>query len=173
MPPSLAANANNIAESLAGRVILDPGLTVERWFAVFPEKFPFNGLCGYRFLAPLANCQFIGNSTRIWLHYYPDLAIRGYSGSMGAAHFMEEYASFGVWGLALAGVLATVVIAVAAAVTSRLGFPAMFALNFPFIMALSSTGLHTTILSGGWAVVLLSSLVWPSARRVSTAAQAA
>lgn len=166
-PPAntIASNTNAIVESLAGRVILDPGLMVERWFAVFPETFPFNGMCGYRFLARFAGCDFVGNSTRTWLHYYPDLAEKGYSGSMGAAHFMEEYASFGAWGLVLAGVLASVVVAVAAVMTTHLGFAALVALNFPFIMALSSTGLHTTILSGGWAAVLLLSLAWPSTSR--------
>lgn len=170
--PTLSANATNIAESLAGRVLLDPGLMVERWFAVFPETFAFNGLCGYRFLAPFAGCDFVGNSTRTWLHYYPDLVERGYSGSMGAAHFMEEYASFGTIGLALAGALATVAIAVAAAMSSRLGFPALVALNTPFIMALSSTGLHTTILSGGWAAVLLLSFAWPNESRIDIRARA-
>lgn len=167
--PTLSENAATIAESLAGRVILDPGLMVERWFAVFPEVFPFNGMCGYRFLAPIFDCEYVGNSTRTWLHYYPQLAERGYSGSMGAAHFMEEYASFGTWGLVLAGALATVVVAIAAAMTSHLGFAALVALNFPFLMALSSTGLHTTILSGGWAAVLLLSLAWPNEYRRSIA----
>ena len=170
-PPTLTENATSIAESLVVRVLLDPGLMVEQWFAVFPETFPFNGLCGYRFLAPLVGCDFVGNSTRTWLHYYPDLAEKGYSGSMGAAHFMEEYASFGAWGLVLAGILASVVIALAAFMSSHLGFAALVALNFPFIMALSSTGLHTTVLSGGWATVLLLSLAWPSASLRDTPAR--
>jgi len=157
---ALKAAAPDIIDSLAVRVVVSPGMVVSQWFDVFPSVLPFNGLCGYRFLAPLAGCAHVENAKNVWLHYNPDLIALGYQGSMGAAHFMEEYANFGAAGLAISALLLVGVLAVVSVLSAHVGLAGMVALNFAFIMALSSTGLHTTLLSGGWALMLLCSMLW-------------
>ena len=160
-PDEVAAEVVSI---VAWRVLVDPGLSVNQWFDAFPSVFPFTGGCSYRFLAPILGCDLIEASEVIWRHYYPALAEKGYNGSSGAAHFMEEYAAFGVAGLPLASVLVIVALFGAALVSSRSGIPLLVAMNLPFVFALSSTGLHTTMLSGGWAFALMLVALLPMSR---------
>lgn len=153
--------AIEVVSLVAWRVLVDPGLSVNLWFEAFPDSYPFTGGCSYRFLAPVLGCQQVEASKIVWRHYYPDLEAKGYDGSSGAAHFMEEYAAFGIVGLPVASLLVVVALLGAAFVSSRSGIPLLVAMNMPFVFALSSTGLHTTMLSGGWAFALMMVALMP------------
>lgn len=147
--------------TLFNRIFLVPGETVSVWLEAFHEGvFPFEHGCGYRFLAAFLKCPFVNNSELIWHYVYKDTLLdQGISGTMNAAHFAEEYANFGTPGIVLSSLLVVSVIFVAVAVTSRLGSNLSFAVNLPFVATLTSTALHTTLLSGGWAAMLVLSFV--------------
>jgi hypothetical protein len=164
--PSAGEIADAAYDSLSKRVLFLPGEVVSRWFKTFPDKIPYEHGCGYRFAAPLLHCTFVDNSLTLYALWYPDYVKRGYHGSMNAAHFAEEYANFGPSGLFLAGFLAAGALAVAATATSRAGLVGAVILNLPYIAALGSTALHTTLLSGGWALMMILVFVLFSSRRL-------
>lgn len=154
-PPAV----EKLAKSLGKRALLVPGEVVAEWFEIFPAKVPFEYGCGYRFLAPLVGCEFQQNARLVYEIQYPDRAAQGILGNKNAAHFMEEYANFGVPGLFLAGVLAAAAICVAALLMINISLPAFLSVNAVFLLMLASTALHTTLLSGGWFVAMITSAV--------------
>lgn len=148
-----------LAKSLGRRTLLVPGQVVAEWFEIFPAKVPFEYGCGYRFLAPLVGCDFQQNARLVYEIQYPDRAAQGILGNRNAAHFMEEYANFGVPGLFLAGALASAAICVATLLMINISLPAFLSLNAVFLLMLASTALHTTLLSGGWFMAMITSAV--------------
>jgi hypothetical protein len=148
-----------IGAGLAHRILLTPGEAVTQWFDAFPAVYPFEHGCGYRFAAPALGCRFVNNADLIYLHTSPEYVSQGLRGEMNAAHFAEEYANFGLAGLALSAFLAAFVILIAAVLTAGLGAEIALSINAPFIVILTSTALHTTLLSGGWAAAIALSLV--------------
>jgi hypothetical protein len=154
---SVSVFNSNLITGLANRILSIPGSTAASWFEAFPSIFPFEYGCGYRFIAALRQCTFINNSEIMFNLTSPELTKIGIFGTMNAAHFVEDYANFGDAGLILAAGLTVLCIGGASIASARLGMAAGVAINFPFIAMLSSTALHTTILSGGWlAMILLS-----------------
>jgi|APCry1669192522_1035417.scaffolds.fasta_scaffold03480_3 hypothetical protein len=165
-PEKLSEVAAITTTSLFDRIFLLPGNVVTQWFATFPQKMGYEKGCGYRFVAPLLGCEFINNPERLYALYYPEQYGAGVHGTYNAAHFAEEYANFGPIGLALSGILAAFALAAASIATSRAGLPAAVSLNFPPIMALTSVALHTTLLTGGWMMLLLLTyLLYPPSGR--------
>jgi hypothetical protein len=158
-PGSQTTSHKNIGAGLAHRLFLTPGEVVANWFDAFPATYPFEHGCGYRLAAPLLGCDFVNNADLMYVHLAPSYVAKGLKGEMNAAHFAEEYANFGAAGLAFATLLATCVILVAAVLTAGLGFEIALAINAPFIITLTSSALHTTLLSGGWAAAIALSLV--------------
>lgn len=150
-----AAPAPPAPMRLFNRVALGPGLSVYKWLEAFPAVMPHDYGCGYRFVAPLIGCEFKPYSTILHQYYYPQFMAQGVVGSLNAAHFATEYAGFGRVGLVMAGVLAVATLYFAAFMSASLPASVVVALNFPFIMALSSTSLHTTLASGGWGLMLV------------------
>lgn len=148
-----------LAKSLSRRALLVPGEVVSEWFEIFPAKVPFEYGCGYRFLAPLVGCKFQQNARLVYKIHYPDRAAQGILGNKNAAHFMEEYANFGVPGLFLAGMLAAAAICIATLLMINVSLPAFLSVNAVFLMMLASTALHTTFLSGGWFMAMITSAV--------------
>ncbi len=148
-----------IGAGLIHRILLVPGETVVEWFDAFPAAYPFEHGCGYRFAAPALGCDFVNNSQLVYLYAAPDYVAKGLKGARNAAHFAEEYANFGPAGLALSPFLAALAILLASALTSVLGFEMALPVNAPFILALTSSALHTTLLSGGWAAAIALSLI--------------
>jgi hypothetical protein len=152
-PPAV----EKLAKSLGKRALLVPGQVVAEWFEIFPAKVPFEYGCGYRFLAPLVGCDFQQNARLVYEIQYPDRAAQGILGNKNAAHFMEDYANFGVPGLFLAGVFAAAAICVATLLMINISLPAFLSLNAVFLLMLASTALHTTLLSGGWFMAMITS----------------
>jgi hypothetical protein len=148
-----------IGAGLAHRILLTPGEAVVDWFDTFPANHPFEHGCGYRFAAPALGCRFVNNADLIYLQTSPEYASQGLKGERNAAHFSEEYANFGPAGLALSAFLAALVILIAAVLTAGLGAEIALSINAPFIVILTSTALHTTLLSGGWAAAIALSLI--------------
>lgn len=156
-PTRKGGNPQKLAKSLVRRVLLVPGEVVAEWFDIFPAKVPFVYGCGYRFLAPLIGCEFKQNARLVYAIQYPDRAAQGIFGNRNAAHFMEEYANFGISGLFLAGVLAAGAIGVATLLMINVSLSAFLSLNTVFLLMLASTALHTTLLSGGWFMAMIIS----------------
>lgn len=154
-----APTVDRLTGSLIRRALFVPGQVVAEWFEIFPEKVAFERGCGYRFMAPILGCEFRQNARLVYAIQYPDRAAQGILGNKNAAHFMEEYANFGLPGLFLAGALAASIMGVATLFTSTVNLPAFLALNLTFILMMTSTALHTTLLSGGWLVAILTSAV--------------
>ncbi|WP_159947175.1 hypothetical protein [Rhizobium sp. 18065] len=154
-----ASFAERLARALARRALIVPGQVVAEWFETFPEKVPFEQGCGYRFLAPIVGCKFEQNARLVYAIQYPDRVAQGIQGSKNAAHFMEEYANFGIPGLLLAGALAAVAISLATLLMSKVSLPAFLSINLIFILMITSTALHTTLLSGGWLMAMITSAV--------------
>ncbi|UJW76421.1 hypothetical protein [Rhizobium sp. SL42] len=152
-----APAAERLARALVRRAFLVPGQVVAEWFEIFPAKVPFEQGCGYRFLAPIVGCKFEQNARLVYAIQYPDRVAQGIRGSKNAAHFMEEYANFGLPGLFLAGALAAMVISVATLLMSKVSRPAFLSINLIFILMMASTALHTTLLSGGWLMAMITS----------------
>ncbi len=148
-----------LIRSLSRRALLVPGKVVAEWFEIFPAKVPFEYGCGYRFLAPLVGCEFQQNARLVYEVKYPDRAAQGILGNKNAAHFMEEYANYGVPGLFLAGVLAAAAICFATLLMINISLPAFLSVNAVFLLMLASTALHTTLLSGGWFMAMITSAV--------------
>lgn len=161
---SMTEKIERSLQGITRRVLFVPGSVVAKWFRVFPSVFPYEYGCGYRFLSPLVGCTFKPNALIVYAHYYPERVEKGLQGSMNASHFAEEYANFGPPGLLLSGFLIAGVLAAAALASARAGLAAAVSVNFPFIMAISSTALHTTLLSGGWGLTLLLTVMFYSLR---------
>ena len=159
--------ATIVLTSLADRVLWVPGRVVSDWLNAFPTVFPFEHGCGYRFLSVVLRCDFINNSVLMYRHYFPENVSQGLVGTYNAAHFAEEYANFGPFGLIVSATLASVVLFAAAWITAGRDTATVVAINFPFIASLSSSALHTTLLSGGWfAMVALSLILLPGLERM-------
>ena len=68
----------------------------------------------------------------------------------------------------LAAFLAAFTLLVAAVLTAGLGTEIAISINVPFILALTSSALHTTLLSGGWAAAIALSLILLNRGRVQS-----
>ena len=148
-----------IGAGLIHRILLVPGETVVEWFDAFPAAFPFEHGCGYRFVAPALGCDFVNNSQLVYLYAAPDYVAKGLKGERSGP-FRRGNANFGPAGLALSSFLAALGhSAGTSALTSILGFEMALPVNAPFILALTSSALHTTLLSGGWAAAIALSLI--------------
>jgi hypothetical protein len=154
-----APPAEKLAGSLVRRALLVPGQVVAEWFEIFPTTVTFKWGCGYRFLAPIVGCKFERNARLVYAIQFPDRAAQGILGNKNAAHFMEEYANFGVPGLFLAGALAALAVSVATVLMCKISLSAFLSINLIFILMLTSTALHTTLLSGGWFMAMITSAV--------------
>ena len=144
--------------SLAQRILVTPGQVVSDWLNAFPAMYPFEHGCGYRFLSSMLGCDFVNNSVLMFQHYFPENVARGLHGTYNAAHFAEDYANFGPPGLILSGLLAAGVLFAAAWAGAGRETATIVAINFPSIASLSSSALQTTLVSGGWIVMVALSL---------------
>lgn len=145
----------NSMAGLADRVLFVPGEVVSQWFGAFPAPFAYENGCGYRFVAVLRHCEFINNPIRMYKYTNDDLVKEGVVGTLNGAHFAEEYANFGPAGLVLSSLLVSLVLAIIARVLVRTPMLLFYGANFGFLLMLSSSALHTTLLSGGWSLMIL------------------
>ncbi|VVE20234.1 hypothetical protein PEP31012_03111 [Pandoraea eparura] len=156
-----------VVAAMGDRIFLVPGRVVSQWFDAFPSTFSYEMGCGYRFVARLRSCQFINNTVRMYELTNPDLVNQGIVGTLNAAHFAEDYANFGILGVVLAGMLAVTVLGVVAGLLAEVGLPLFIVLNAPFVLTLSSSALHTAILSGGWLLMVLLAMLFRQAPKTN------
>jgi hypothetical protein len=154
LPSEAVAKMLALAKSAGDRVIMVPGRVVGQWFDLIPEEIPYAKGCGYRFLAPILGCTHKNMPMIIYKQLYPELSQEGIVGTINAASFMEDYSNFGLPGLILAGIILAVVL-------SMIGWALQenqtieLALNIVPVLYLSSVSLTTTLLSGGWVLIIL------------------
>ncbi|MBR0801698.1 hypothetical protein JQ615_40855 [Bradyrhizobium jicamae] len=151
--------ATVVVTSLAQRILVTPGQVVSDWLNAFPAIYPFEHGCGYRFLSSMLGCDFVNNSVLMFQHYFPENVARGLRGTYNAAHFAEDYANFGPPGFIMSGLLAGGVLFAAAWAGVGRDTATIVAINFPSIASLSSSALQTTLVSGGWIIMVALSLI--------------
>lgn len=139
---------------LFDRVAYVPGRVVSQWTTLIPKEIPFGMGCGYRFLAPLLDCDFQNYALIIHDKLYPEYVARGLGGSVNAASMMVGYANFGTIGvLAYAFIQAT--LAWMIFVLFRNSRHLILPINIIYLFFLSSSDLLTMLLSGGWSLSIL------------------
>ena len=146
-----------ILQGLEQRVMITPGKVVVLWFENIPEKLPYAGINGYKFVTRFTGEKHVDYGKALYPIIYPEDA--RLKGTVNAANFMYEYAYFGLKGLVLSGVILGLIIAF---VESLFGsdFELKIALNFYSILILSSSSLTTLLFSGGWGMMILLYLLF-------------
>lgn len=154
---SKADESSGIAGELYNRVFIMTGEMVGNWFHYIPDSLPYLYGDGYRMVAKMRGHEFHEYSYDIYKYVRPKEAKMGFDGTATSAHFMYDYANFGMWGLVLSGAILAAFLVL---VNMLFGtdFRALIALNTLFILWLSSAQFSTTLLSGGWLLTLL--LYW-------------
>lgn len=158
-PPWLFEIMPNWLTGLIHRVLFVPGEVVGYWFAVIPSDLPFANGCGYRPLAFLLRCKHINFSQEVYIKYNQYLLEKGVNGSMNVASFMEDYANFGMPGLAGSGIVHALLLYLVGALFAgrrKIGI----AINTAPLLYLSSSGLFPLLLSGGWMVTILLYMIF-------------
>lgn len=141
------------------RVVLTPGKVVSTWFSIIPEKRPFLYGTGYRFIAPLKNEEFVDYTKILYNDVYPENTKRGIYGTFNAASFMQEYSNFGIYGLVLSGIILGILFVFLQTIFAKNLMIAVSVNIYPVLM-LSSGGLSTLLLSGGWGLLVLLSFIF-------------
>ncbi|KWT64571.1 hypothetical protein APY04_3239 [Hyphomicrobium sulfonivorans] len=154
-------NASTLSNSLLFRVAIVPGEVASEWFSVFPEKRSFGYGCGYRFLAPLVDCEFQNYARLIYDDFYKVEVSKGLQGTVNAASMMTAYANFGWPGLVGSAVLHALIAWVLMMMFARTP-ELLLPINATYIFLLSSGDLFTMLLSGGWGLaIFLGVYVYP------------
>ncbi|NSL72222.1 hypothetical protein C6Y62_10425 [Hyphomicrobium sulfonivorans] len=160
-PLNTAGRLSKLGNSLLFRVAIVPGEVASEWFSVFPEKRSFGYGCGYRFLAPLVDCEFQNYARLIYDDFYKVEVSKGLQGTVNAASMMTAYANFGWPGLVGSAVLHALIAWVLMMMFARTP-ELLLPINATYIFLLSSGDLFTMLLSGGWGLaILLGAYVYP------------
>ena len=144
----------DVVWSLGRRILFMPGWTVAAWFEHVPADIPYQQGAAVRPIGALLGKPYRDLSSDVYALEYPELAAQGTQGTMGSAAFMYDYANFGGWGLAFAGVVTGALLYVITLLFAGRWRWAM-ALNTYPLLALTATALPTVLLSHGWAATLL------------------
>lgn len=139
---------------LFDRVAYVPGRVVSQWTTLIPKDIPYGIGCGYRFLAPLLDCDFQNYALIIHDKLYPHYVAQGLQGSVNAASMMVGYANFGIIGV-LAYALMQAILAWMLFVLFRQSPYLILPINVIYLFLLSSSDLLTMLLSGGWSLSIL------------------
>ncbi|WP_449257013.1 hypothetical protein [Bosea sp. (in: a-proteobacteria)] len=91
---------------LLDRTFNRPGQGVATWLEAIPAKVPFSDGCSVRLIARLTGCEYRNLPREIYALAYPEYVARGLHGSLDVPHYVQDYAMFGVLGLALSGLAA-------------------------------------------------------------------
>lgn len=152
---STGQGMRTIAIAVLDRVALVPGTSVADWYRLIPSQIPFANGCGYRFLVGLLKCDhYQFTQLEVYKVLNPDLTKMGIFGSINVASFMEDYANFGKWFIAVSAPLIAILLYFMGRMFARI-LPVALPMNFVFIATLSSASLFTTLLSGGWFFTIL------------------
>lgn len=139
---------------LVKRVSVTPGEIVSKWFETVPEKVPYAGLDGYRFIAKLRGRTHLEYSKELYPIISKKYYDRGLRGSVNTASFVYEYANFGYLGLVLSAFFLALIL-VSVELLFKNDFVLKVALNFYPIIILSSSAITTLLISGGWIITLV------------------
>lgn len=152
-PPEGEHKVVTMIKSLTDRVLFVPGKVVSIWFTEIPKSFPYLKGCGFNFLAPILNCEYVDYSHLLYNKEFPEYAKQGVIGSLVTASFMHDYANFGIFGLIISGIiLALIFTSIRALFQSH--FISQFVLNFTPVLILGTSALSTLLLSHGWLITL-------------------
>lgn len=146
-----------VAEGLYHRVFITTGEIVGDWFHYIPDSIPYGYGNGYRLGAKFSGNVYMDYASLVYKKIRPMEAEMGFDGTATAAYFMYDYANFGSWGLAIAGIY----LAVFLVFVNRLfkdDVNNMLSLNVLYLVWLSSARFTSTLVSGGWLLMLL--LYW-------------
>ncbi len=146
-----------ILQGLERRVMIIPGKVVVIWFENIPDKLPYTGVNGYKFVTRFTGKKHVDYGKALYPIVYPEKA--QLKGTINAANFMYEYSYFGLKGLLFSGFVLGLILSF---VESLFGsdFELKIALNFYSILILSSSSLTTLLFSGGWGLMILLYLVF-------------
>ena len=153
-PPAGEHKVVTMIKSLTDRVLFVPGKVVSIWFTEIPKNFPYLKGCGFNFLAPILNCEYVDYSHLLYNNEFPEYAKQGVIGSLVTVSFMHDYANFGVIGLMFSGIiLALIFTSIKALFQSHFNYQVV--LNFTPVLILGTSALSTLLLSHGWLLTLL------------------
>ncbi len=138
---------------LKNRVLIIPGQLVAEWFYMIPDKKPFLYGNGYRLVAKIKGEEYINYPREFAIHLRPEHIERGLTPNLNTASFMYDYANFGKLGLFISGIALSLLFIFIESIFLN-NFTYKFCLNFSFILFISSTALTTTLLSGGWGIII-------------------
>jgi hypothetical protein len=135
---------------------------------LIPDRLPYGLGCGYRFLAPVLNCEFRNFSVEIYRLLYPEYVREGLIGTVNAASMMDDYANFGVLGLLVSGFIHALIFLLIQIIFKgdlRLVLP----VNGLYILLLTSGSWTSIMASGGWAAAILMYLcLRPTPSRIAS-----
>lgn len=157
VPESNAGEALQVAtDGIVERVFYTTGMVATYWFDNIPSKYPHSGWCGYRITAPLAGCNYADYeySRIIYDEVYKEYAAKGLKGTVTAASFVYDYASFGYPGVAVSGIILALFFLSIQRVFGN-DYKWIICLNFLNVFWLSSASLTTLLLSGGWFIIIV------------------
>jgi len=150
----LFETTNVVYTALFNRIIFTPGKIVSMWFELIPEKFEYLNGCGYSFIAKMKGCEFREYSSILYDYLYPNYTKQGLHGTVVVASFMHDFANFGALGLLLSGCFLSIILLVVNLIFK--GFNKMkFVINFLPLLTLFTAAYTTTLLSHGWAILIL------------------
>lgn len=148
-----------IAGGISDRIFKLTGKMVGNWFKYVPDTIPFQYGNGYRLVAKAKGEPFADISREIYKKMFLKETKLGLEGTATSAFFMYDYANFGKYGLVLAGILLAAIFKL----INRLfgdDWRSKIALNSLSVFWLSSAALTSTLLSGGWAIIILMYFVF-------------
>lgn len=148
------SSINLLFGGLIKRISVTPGEIVSKWFETVPEKVPYAGLDGYRFIAKLRGRPHLEYSKELYPIISKRYYERGLRGSVNTASFVYEYANFGYIGLVFSAFLLSIILVFVEQLFKN-DFIFKVALNFYPIIILSSSAITTLLISGGWIIVLV------------------
>lgn len=159
LPKSSVSSQNVVLSIFIGfynRIALVPGHVVSKWFDYIPQKLPYTHGYNIRPIALISgkNYQDYNYSRMIYDLEFPEDAKNGLKGTANVAHFMNDYASFGFWGLFFSALQVVIIIQLLQHIFKN-NISDLISFNLNFMLALSSTALTTTLFSGGWALMIV------------------
>ncbi|MHA3904159.1 hypothetical protein ACTPOE_11575 [Castellaniella sp. WN] len=134
------------------RALFVPGQVIDQWFYFYSRPEVREHGCGYRILARFMECKYVPVPTKLYQAFYQENVQRGMRGSLNAASFMNDYANFGLVGIAASTVLTTLLFCVITVIYRD--HPLALPLNIPLIIVSMETSIITALNSGaGWLVM--------------------
>lgn len=163
--PSARSPFQKIIKGVFGRIAFIPGETVSSWFEFIPSQKPFLEGDGYRVAALLRGREFRDYSSELFYYVKPEYRERAIKGSVNAASFMYDYANFGRLGLVFAGFILSFLFFIIEFIFKEDG-AIKTALNIYPVLILSSAALGTTLLSGGWLLLIALYIVFLKEKKI-------